>query len=155
MTQALHDEIPAVPHAAADCIKGCRHVLTDGQAAVAIDRIEKLIAAERHAAVTDALGEAPYWAIVEIFGYRRHVGVVSESEQFGAKMLRIDVPKPLDVLNPTPAIEATYFYGGASIFGITPITEELGQAELAHLRATAPPARLGLRDDFDDPDDGD
>lgn len=90
---------------------------------------------------------APQWAIVEIFGHRRHVGVVSEAEQFGSKMLRIDVPG-----TEPGSIEATFFYGGASIFGLTPITEARGQAELARIRGTAAPARLGLRPDFDDPD---
>lgn len=37
---------------------------------------------------------APHWAIVEIFGHRRHVGIASEEERFGVKMLRIDVPGP-------------------------------------------------------------
>jgi hypothetical protein len=100
---------------------------------------------------------APYWAIVEIFGHRRHVGIVSEAEQFGAKMLRIDVPGPqqLDLLNvaASPAIEATYFYGGASIFGITPITEARGRAELARMRAMHEPARIGLRLGYDSDDD--
>ncbi len=32
------------------------------------------------------------WAIVEIFGHRRHAGRAREEERFGAKMLRIDVP---------------------------------------------------------------
>jgi hypothetical protein len=32
------------------------------------------------------------WAIVEIFGHRRHVGKSREEERFGAKMIRIDVP---------------------------------------------------------------
>ncbi|HUC70410.1 MAG TPA: hypothetical protein VMS01_04380 [Stellaceae bacterium] len=95
---------------------------------------------------------APYWAVIEIFGHRRHVGVISEAEQFGVKMLRIDVPGPAqqDLLAPQPAIKATYFYGGASVFGITPITEERGRAELARMCDVAAPARLGVRLDFDD-----
>lgn len=99
---------------------------------------------------------APHWAIVEIFGHRRHVGIASEEERFGVKMLRIDVPGPQqhDLLNgPAAAIEATFFYGGASIFGITPVTEERGRAELAQLRSQKPPARLGLRADYYDDDD--
>ncbi len=31
------------------------------------------------------------WAIVEIFGHRRHAGRTIEEERFGAKMLRVDV----------------------------------------------------------------
>ncbi|RWH31605.1 MAG: hypothetical protein E5X22_22805 [Mesorhizobium sp.] len=38
------------------------------------------------------LPEGFEWAIVEIFGHRRHAGRAREEERFGAKMLRIDVP---------------------------------------------------------------
>ena len=61
------------------------------------------------------------WAIVEIFGHRRHVGRAREEERFGAKMLRIDVPKI------GPAKEditwPSHFYGGGSIFSYT-VTDE-------------------------------
>lgn len=62
------------------------------------------------------------WAIVEIFGHRRHVGRIREEERFGTKMLRIDVPK---VTYETKAITgyASHFYGGSSIFSITPTDE--------------------------------
>jgi hypothetical protein len=33
------------------------------------------------------------WMLVEIFGHRTHWGRGIEVERFGAKMLRIDVPK--------------------------------------------------------------
>lgn len=61
---------------------------------------------------------AEEWARVEIFGHRQHVGRIAEVERFGAKMLRIDVPTH------DPAVFATHFYGGSSIFSITPTTEE-------------------------------
>jgi hypothetical protein len=61
---------------------------------------------------------APFWAKVEIFGHRRHFGRVSEVEQFGTKMLRVDVP-----IGDGEKF-ATFTYGGASIFGLTPLTEE-------------------------------
>jgi len=96
---------------------------------------------------TEDAAPAPYWAVVEIFGHRRHVGIVCEAEQFGTKLLRIDVPGTV-----AETIEATFFYGGASIFGITPITEERGLAELARMRQMQAPARLGVRHDFDDDD---
>lgn len=60
----------------------------------------------------------PFWAKVEIFGHRKHFGRVSEVEQFGTKMLRIDVP-----IGEGDKF-ATFTYGGASIFGIAPMTEE-------------------------------
>jgi len=61
------------------------------------------------------------WAIVEIFGHRRHVGRAREEERFGAKMLRIDVPK----LGPEKdeVTWSSHFYGGSSIFSYT-LTDE-------------------------------
>ncbi|AMS41225.1 hypothetical protein [Aminobacter aminovorans] len=71
------------------------------------------------------------WAIVEIFGHRRHAGRIREEEKFGAKMLRIDVPtlvapeaaeagKPIEF-----AVErwTSHWYGGSSIFSLT-LTDE-------------------------------
>lgn len=71
------------------------------------------------------------WMLVEIFGHRTHWGRGIEVERFGAKMLRIDVPK-IEWSTPTeekPAPEplvkewVTHFYGGASIFSNT-LTDE-------------------------------
>ena len=61
---------------------------------------------------------AEEWARVEIFGHRQHVGRIAEVERFGAKMLRIDVPTL------EPGVFTTHFYGGSSIFSITPTTPE-------------------------------
>lgn len=71
------------------------------------------------------------WAIVEIFGHRKHAGRAREEERFGAKMLRIDVPTI--VLTPhdngggtVDTVEAwtTHWYGGASLFSFT-LTDEV------------------------------
>lgn len=35
--------------------------------------------------------EHGFWAILEIMGHRKHVGLVREVEQFGAKACRIDL----------------------------------------------------------------
>lgn len=61
-------------------------------------------------------GEGWESAIVEIFGHRSHAGFIREEERFGAKMLRIDVPKNGDVERP---IWETHWYGGSSIFSMT------------------------------------
>ena len=53
------------------------------------------------------------WAVVEIFGHRRHYGRTREEERFGAKMLRIDVPVEG---NPAEKGWQTLYYGGSSIF---------------------------------------
>ncbi|MCF1502951.1 hypothetical protein L0F51_04120 [Afifella sp. H1R] len=63
------------------------------------------------------------WAIVEIFGHRRHAGKIREEERFGTKMLRIDVPKVNAVYgkadSETVTGWTTHYYGGASIFSLT------------------------------------
>lgn len=69
------------------------------------------------------------WAIVEVFGHRRHAGRIREEERFGAKMLRIDVPvfeairgMTPPVIDGTPRWE-TLWYGGSSIFSLS-LTDE-------------------------------
>ena len=69
---------------------------------------------EEAAPATDDAPE-PVYAVVEIFGHRRHAGRIIEVEQFGAKMLRVDVPKEGDFEKGY----VSHFYGGASIFSIT------------------------------------
>lgn len=90
------------------------------------------------------------WAIVEIFGHRKHAGKVREEERFGAKMLRIDVP-----LKGDPATNGweTHYYGGAAIFSFT-LTDE-ASAMRANLPWDAPsrfrlPAPEPERDDDED-----
>lgn len=90
--------------------------------------------------VTKALTDLPVasdgweWAIVEIFGHRRHAGRVREEEKFGAKLLRIDVPKDGD---PAKGWESLW-YGGASIFSFVLTTE----AGVMHFnRPVAAPSR--------------
>lgn len=69
------------------------------------------------------------WAVVEVFGHRRHAGRAREEERFGAKMLRIDIPQlkwpedQPDAKDPTVTEWVTHFYGGASIFSYT-LTDE-------------------------------
>lgn len=63
----------------------------------------------------DTTEPAEQFAIVEIFGHRRHTGRIQEVERFGAKMLRIDVPTDGDFAKGF----VSHFYGGSSIFGLT------------------------------------
>lgn len=84
------------------------------------------------------------WAILEIFGHRRHAGRIREEERFGAKLLRIDVPNKGD---PAANGWTTHYYGGSSIFSLTPADEA------AVMRANKPydaPARLTYREPDDD-----
>lgn len=90
------------------------------------------------------------WAIVEIFGHRRHAGRTREEERFGAKMLRIDVPNMAHIgyeepttegAKPEPKFETTWvthYYGGSSIFSFT-LTDEA--SAMSHNRPWAPPYR--------------
>jgi hypothetical protein len=70
------------------------------------------------------------WAILELMGHRRLAGHVS----FTLGLLRIDIPS-------TPAV--TQFYGMASIYCLTPTTEEIAKA-LAQQLNTQPVNRYEL-----------
>ena len=56
------------------------------------------------------------WAIVEVFGHRRHAGRTREEERFGAKLLRVDIPVKGDA---AANGWETIYYGGASIFSFS------------------------------------
>ena len=87
------------------------------------------------------------WAIVEIYGHRKHAGRVREEEKFGTKMLRIDVPIKGDA---AANGWETHFYGGAAIFSFT-LTDEASA-----LRANKPydsAARYRLPPPSEDDDD--
>jgi hypothetical protein len=75
----------------------------------------------------------PYegWAIVELMGHRRLAGRVSQAEQYGVAMLRLDVPATDD------AQAATQFYGGSSIYCVTPVSEEVAR-RVAECNSPAP-----------------
>lgn len=60
------------------------------------------------------------WARVEVFGHRQHYGRIREVEQFGTKMVRIDVPNDG---KPGEKGWTTLFYGGGSIFSVI-LTDE-------------------------------
>jgi hypothetical protein len=83
------------------------------------------------------------WALVEVFGHRKHYGRVTEVEKFGTKMLRVDVPGATD------GEFETFFYGGGSIFGMTPMTEAAARKWAAYDR----PQRVRPLDALPPPDD--
>jgi len=101
-----------------------------------------------------------FWGILELMGHVRLGGLISEEEKFGVKMGRIDVPVEESFV--------TQYFGGSSVYRLTPCTEEVARAVAKHssvqpIHSYEMPqieaAKRGLTttaDDFDsEPDDGD
>ncbi len=63
--------------------------------------------------------------MLEIMGHRRLAGLVREETIAGAVMLRVDIPGP-SAGDPN---HGTQYYGGASLFCMTPTSEELARKE--------------------------
>lgn len=82
-------------------------------------------------AETAKVPEYEGWAIVELMGHRRVAGYIREAAAFGTALLRIDVPSE----DPAKA-QATQYYGGGSIYALTPCTEEIARSINARLRET-------------------
>jgi len=59
------------------------------------------------------------WAVVELLGHVKLAGRLSEEEKFGAKMGRLDIPASDGF--------TTQFFGGASVYRITPVTEAVAR----------------------------
>ena len=74
------------------------------------------------------------WALVEVMGHQSFVGYVTETQIGGAAMVRVDVPEvPATETRPgEPAF--TKYFGGGSIYSITPISEEFARAAAARRR---------------------
>ena len=74
------------------------------------------------------------WAIVEIMGHKRFAGYVTEQAVGGASFVRIDVPEiSLPSGDVLPAF--TKLFGAASIYCISPCTEETARLFAASIRA--------------------
>ena len=99
-------------------------------------------------AATDQPEAEPEYAIVEIFGHRKHAGRIQEVEKFGAKMLRVDVPTEGDFAKGF----VSRFYGGASIFSL--VLTDLATVQRANKPyEPARPYSLPAPDDDDRPDE--
>lgn len=96
------------------------------------------------------------WCIVELMGHVRMAGLLTEAEHFGAKLGRLDIPQPDGTL-------ATTFFGGASVYRISPTTEAIARAvalldrpapvhhwELPAPQSVGQPASMADQDDDDD-----
>lgn len=68
------------------------------------------------------------WAIVELMGHVKMAGRVTEEEHFGTKMGRIDIPSP------DGEGFVTQWFGGASIYRVTPISEHAARVFAANNR---------------------
>jgi hypothetical protein len=73
--------------------------------------------------VSDELDEE--FAVVELMGHRQRYGRIREVERFGTKMLRIDIPTFSILMGELGVSWHTEFYGGASIYAIRPMSEEM------------------------------
>jgi hypothetical protein len=91
------------------------------------------------------------WAIVEIFGHRRHVGRARAEEKLGAKMIRIDVPKLGH--GPDEVTWSSHFYGvNGAIFSYTPTDERTVMKYAEREYTPAIPFRDHSHDDNYGPD---
>jgi hypothetical protein len=68
------------------------------------------------------------WAIVEVMGHSQYAGQLSEYTGLGVPLVRVEIP----AVNKEPAFEK--LLGAASIFRITPCTEEAAKAAAAQFR---------------------
>jgi hypothetical protein len=69
------------------------------------------------------------WALVELMGHQRIAGRVTEAEIGGCKFVRVDVPEMSGVQ------ALTKYLGPASIYAITPMTEETARALASRIEA--------------------
>lgn len=85
------------------------------------------------------------YAVIEIFGHRKHAGRTREEERFGAKMLRIDIPTVGKSEDGSLKADGwtTHYYGGSSIFSYS-LTDEA--SVMRANRPYEPPARISYRD---------
>ena len=68
------------------------------------------------------------WAMVELYGHQRIVGMVMESTIGGCSFVRVDVPET----NGQKAF--TRYFGNNAIYSINPITEEIARSLLKNFR---------------------
>lgn len=74
------------------------------------------------------------WAVVEIMGHKKFAGKVTEQAVGGASFVRIDVPEiSLPAGDVLPAF--TKLFGAASIYCISPCTEDTARLFAASIRA--------------------
>jgi hypothetical protein len=95
------------------------------------------------------------WAIVEVMGHTRVAGKVTEEAIAGVNMLRVDIPQVTkksfiydyaqakQIATETTIPAYTRYFGGTSIFSITPCSEEIAASAAAN-HSSEPPIALAL-----------
>ena len=68
-----------------------------------------------------------HWAIIEVFGHEKYAGRVSAEKVGDQSMIRLDVPE----VNGLPGF--VKFLNPASVFSITPVSEEYAQEMAAEM----------------------
>lgn len=97
------------------------------------------------------------WGVLELMGHVRLGGYITEEPLFGTNMGRIDIPGE-------NAAMTTQYFGGSSVYRLTPCTEEIARAiaksvtpvpvyEWDLRRQLGLPAPSRRPGDDDDPDD--
>lgn len=95
--------------------------------------------------MTDSLApKFETWAVVELMGHVRLGGKVTEEERFGIKMGRIDIP--------CDDTFVTQYFGGQSVYRLTPCSEEIARSVATYNKPEVP---YELRLLGKDPDDSD
>lgn len=74
------------------------------------------------------------WAVVELFGHTKIAGKVSEEQRFGTTLCRVDVPDVTGFQGETIPGH-TKFYGGASIYSLTPCSEDVARLVAQHIKS--------------------
>lgn len=89
------------------------------------------------------------WALVELFGHQKIVGLTSEATLAGGAFIRVDVP----AFDGAPAF--TRFFGPGAIYSINPVTEQVARGLMERYR-NEPVNRFELPQIADKvaPDDG-
>lgn len=111
---------------------------------------------------TTTLAKFEEWAVIEIMGHKRFAGFITEQAIGGASFVRVDVPE-IDVGGGTVMPAFTKLFGAASVYCISPCTEQTARAFAKTLRAEsfhryeAPrlEAHAPTAPSFDDDDDDD
>lgn len=77
------------------------------------------------------------WAIVEVMGHNKYIGLVEETTLAGAGVLRVDVPEVPGCGPGRSGIRAfTKYIPPASLYALTPVTEEEAGLMIQRLRST-------------------